>query len=259
MKSNRVVIMLKAFKYLMTELMPFYFRMLFRKQNNIKTLKNKYFGKRCFIVATGPSLSLEDLELIENEYTFSMNSIVKLFDKTEWRPTFYMLQDVFAYKELKPIEQYFNDTKIILANKLYEDSQKTENMFGFNLRPYKDSWLLLCKRVKFSSDPSKYICDGRTITYSIMQMAHYMGFKEIYLLGVDWNYEKGKDNHMKGLSLKHDSADFIENSHDIQMEAMHISYRSAEKYSRKHGFRIYNASRGGNLDVFERVKLEDLF
>ena len=37
---------------------------------------------------------------------------------------------------------------------------------------------------------------------------------------------------------------------------MEIAYEYAEKYSREHGFRIYNATRGGHLEVFERVNLE---
>ena len=37
------------------------------------------------------------------------------------------------------------------------------------------------------------------------------------------------------------------------------AYEIAEQYSREHGFRIYNATRGGALEVFERVNFDDLF
>ncbi len=39
---------------------------------------------------------------------------------------------------------------------------------------------------------------------------------------------------------------------------MEVAYEYAEKYSREHGFRIYNATRGGYLEVFERVNLNDV-
>lgn len=59
------------------------------RYEQIKKYKDIHQRERCFIVATGPSLTLSDLEVLKNEYTFGMNSIVKLFDKTDWRPTYY--------------------------------------------------------------------------------------------------------------------------------------------------------------------------
>lgn len=52
--------------------------------------RNRHYGERVFIVATGPSLSLEDLEKLKNENTISMNSIVNVFSKMDFRPTYYM-------------------------------------------------------------------------------------------------------------------------------------------------------------------------
>src|SRR5690625_3210612 len=48
----------------------------------LRYLKNKHKGEKCFIVATGPSLTIEDLEKLQNEITFSMNSICFAFDET---------------------------------------------------------------------------------------------------------------------------------------------------------------------------------
>ena len=64
--------------------------------NNYKELKkykDAYKGKRCFLIANGPSLKVEDLNLLKGEYTFGCNKIFYLFDKTEWRPTFYCILD----------------------------------------------------------------------------------------------------------------------------------------------------------------------
>ena len=55
----------------------------------IKESKDKYAGKRCFVVATGPSLQISDLDAIKDEYSFAMNSCILALNKTEWRPTFY--------------------------------------------------------------------------------------------------------------------------------------------------------------------------
>ena len=37
-----------------------------------------------------------------------------------------------------------------------------------------------------------------------------------------------------------------------------LAFDTAEKVSRKHNFRIFNATRGGNLESFERCVLEDV-
>ena len=37
-----------------------------------KDIKGKYKGKRCFITATGPSLTVDDLELLRNENKSTM-------------------------------------------------------------------------------------------------------------------------------------------------------------------------------------------
>ena len=40
----------------------------------LRQFKNKHIGQRCFIVATGPSLTIEDVSKLKNEICWSMNS-----------------------------------------------------------------------------------------------------------------------------------------------------------------------------------------
>ena len=44
----------------------------------IKSFKNRYLGKRCFIIGNGPSLTGDDLSSIANEYSFAANKIDNL-------------------------------------------------------------------------------------------------------------------------------------------------------------------------------------
>ena len=37
-----------------------------------------------------------------------------------------------------------------------------------------------------------------------------------------------------------------------------VAYEYAEKFSHENGFRIYNATRGGFLEKFERVDLDEI-
>ena len=72
--------------FIWTEICQFRFQI---PKADMKKYKSIHKGKRCFIVATGPSLTIKDLEMLDGEITFSMNSIVNLYNKTEFRPNYY--------------------------------------------------------------------------------------------------------------------------------------------------------------------------
>ena len=78
-----------------------------------------------------------------------------------------------------------------------------------------------------------------------------MGFKEIYLLGVDCNY-KGKLHFYNSDKLE---KKMINHNEDGMIKC----YRSAKKYADEHGIKIFNATRGGALEVFPRVDFDSLF
>ena len=62
------------------------------KNEKIAQLKDRNAGGRCFIVATGPSLKMEDLDTLnqQGEYSIGVNRIYLAFDKTDWRPDYYV-------------------------------------------------------------------------------------------------------------------------------------------------------------------------
>ena len=74
---------------------------LYRPDKRYVALKNKHEGQRCFIVCTGPSLTLDDVNKLKDEVCFSMNSIFKCYDKTEWRPKYYGISDYRVYRRVK--------------------------------------------------------------------------------------------------------------------------------------------------------------
>lgn len=219
--------------------------------DKIKKYKDLYKGERCFIVATAPSLDYKDLDLIKGEKAFGVNSIVLAYDKTDWRPTFYGLQDKNAYDNLE---------EKILASK----DEIEEMFFGIsskNLTPdvkcpccfYRLNILDHDKRGtkhknKCNKNVENCVYDGHSITYSMMEIAMYMGFKEIILLGVDCDYS-GKQMHF---------ISYTDNKVANASENMYKSYLKMREYAEKNGIRILNASRGWKLDAFECVHLEDV-
>ena len=53
--------------------LPEYFRLKKLLRWNIE-LKGKYFGKRCFILGTGPSIKSQNMRLLRNEFIISLNN-----------------------------------------------------------------------------------------------------------------------------------------------------------------------------------------
>lgn len=91
-----------------------------------------------------------------------------------------------------------------------------------------------------------------------MQLAVYMGFSEIYLLGVDFNYSNNiydPKNHFEGC----DTAKNKIRLNQVYPEITLLAYESCRDFCRKHNVRIFNATRGGKLEVFERKSFDDLF
>lgn len=232
--------------------------------------KNTKSG-RCFIIGNGPSLKIADLEVLRDETTFASNRIYGLFDRTSWRPTYYASQDDGVIQEIK--------------DKLLDVSRQVRHMFlnGNVMRIYP-AQLRKQKNVSFmyirptaegkkgmDIDVPDGIHNGINISYTMIELAIYMGFTEIYLLGIDHHYVTKKNNHgetvldgnspnnyFAGIAPLKYEAKVKEKDLTHLMDESTSAYQNAKAYADAHGIKIYNATRGGYLEVFERVNLDDV-
>lgn len=211
-------------------------------------------GKRCFIVATGPSLRIDDLELLKEkgELCISMNSIFRIFDRTAWRPTYHVMDDckaLNAYNELVdawPVcAKFAGDT-----SKDFWKHPHAENVYCY----HEHYEYYLDRLPKFSEDFSRRSYTGATVTYTCIQLAVYMGFQEIYLLGVDFSYGGQSNGTNYPHFYKEERLQAV--GHVVQVR---LAYQAAKQYTDSHNIKIYNATRGGRLDIFERVDFDCLF
>lgn len=221
----------------------------FYYEPRLERFKNIHQGKRCFIVATGPSLKMEDLDILyqKQEICISVNGIFAAFDKTQWRPDYYMIGDINAITKWK--DEISKEQKIIrfVEENVATVLKKTdENIYQWHaFRDWTDGHM-----PQFSDDFARGTFTGWTITYDgALQLAVYMGFAEIYLLGVDCNYAK---NSYRNYFEEQKESDSL-NHHE---ERMILAYRAAREYTEKRGIRIYNATRGGMLEEFVRVDFD---
>ncbi len=229
-------------------------------------LRNKHLGKRCFIIGNGPSLTAEDLDKLRFEYTFASNKIYLLFDKTMWRPTYYSCEDTLVVEQFADeILNIEKTTKIFPTHFLHfierNDRCHFIDLHYDNNLVENDAW----EERNFSCDLSRGIHWGSTITYSMMQMAAAMGFKEIYLLGLDHQYVLPKKQVHNFYIAEGETNHFCkeyrvpgEKWHAPRLKVLERSYAYAKEACHNVGITIYNASRKSALDIFEKVNLDDI-
>ena len=107
----------------------------------IEEFKNKHLGERCFILATGPSLTVEDVRKLKKEYTFGMNSICMLFDELGWETTYYGVQDRGVFEKLVDKYQKLQDTVLFVGDGIPDSERnKVKSIpFAINYLDHKHS------------------------------------------------------------------------------------------------------------------------
>jgi hypothetical protein len=97
------------------------------------------------------------------------------------------------------------------------------------------------------------------------ELAYYLGILEVYLIGVDHSYQPpAKVDEVNGtvitsrsIDLNHFHPDYFGPGyrwHDPKVQRMEMAYMEAERFFKSHGGVIYNATIGGQLEVFPRVE-----
>lgn len=229
------------------------------KNERIAAMKDQYKGERCFIVATGPSLTMDDLEILHenHEFCISMNSIFKCFADTTWRPDQYVIVDSCAIRiwgeEMQGLDV---KQKFIADSQMYFDYENLEKDWYVYHSVFGRESL---GGDACSEDFSVKAYHSGTITNICIQLAFYLGFSEIYLLGVDFTHQNRKVEHFHEDIIDEDmfyeSGEWIEILYGYSLK----EYQASRKYADNHNIKIYNATRGGELEVFKRVDFDSLF
>ena len=223
----------------------------------LSVFKNLHLGERCFIIGNGSSLAADDLDMLHfrQEKCFGMNGIPLIFNDTAWRPHYYVIEDIKAMDYFSDLICQCNIHEAFIADvnqAFLKRVASREKYHVFHLIGKEFTPNLPC----FSEDFEKGIYTGKTVTYACIQIAAYMGFRKIYLLGIDFDYAEGET-----MQVKHFSERYHMDPKAVNPSAKHeslLAYQSAKNYADTHGIEIYNATRGGALEVFPRVDFDEL-
>ncbi len=232
------------------------------KRNNYDdffySIKGSKIGKRCFIIGNGPSLQAKDLDRLVGEDSFAVNEIHRLFSETQWRPTYYIIMD--RYSKSSPEEIRDVECKYCFLSSYYWRYNKVLRKDAICLHQH---YYMNTNRYEFSTDIRKYVVCAPTVSYAAMQVAAYMGYSEVYLLGFDHSYSFEFDQKGKVVKTGNSSTHFFKDAvqEDIigDVWGMTKAYEAFRDYAKANNILVRNATRGGKLNVFERVDFDALF
>lgn len=237
---------------------------LTKNEKKLLALKNKFKGRRAFIIGNGPSLTKTDIRLLKDEITIGCNGIFLLFKDMGFLPTFYTVEDTLVAEDRAEIINRIRGTlKVFPYDLRYCLKPDGDTVFVNFVRKYRGF-------PKFSSDFSRNVFWGGTVTFLNLQLAYYLGIREVYLIGIDHSYQvPSSAQRRRGaviLSQSDDTNHFHSDYfgpgfryHDPLPERMEVSYEKARSFFEKNGGAIYNATAGGRLEVFERRPFACLF
>ncbi|MCK4795710.1 MAG: motility associated factor glycosyltransferase family protein [Desulfobacteraceae bacterium] len=222
----------------------------------IVAMKDKHQGERCFIIGNGPSLRNTDLSLLKGEVTFGMNRIYLLFDQVGFATTYYVAVNKLV------IEQCAREIASLTCPKFISWHARDEIDFTTDMMFLHSRW----DNATFYTDITKGIWEGATVTYVAMQIAYYLGFHKVILIGVDHSYATQGKPHTtvvsQGGDPNHFDPKYFGKGFRWQLpdlETSELAYRIAKYQFESKDREIVDATIDGKLQVFSKVDYGTLF
>jgi hypothetical protein len=219
-------------------------------------LENAYAGRRGFIIGNGPSLKNTDLTKLKDECTIGMNRIYLLFPELGFPTTFYLSVNDLV------VEQCAADIQALQMPRFV--SWRSRNV----LHPEPNLYFLHTTYTgpKFARNIAGRLWEGATVTYVALQLAYFLGFDPVVLIGVDHSFTtQGKPNTTvtsRGDDPNHFSPAYFGKGFRWQLPDLDTSekaYCMAREAYKKDGRQVLDATVGGKLAVFKKIDYEGLF
>ena len=221
--------------------------------------QDKHRGQRCFIIGNGPSLKQTDLTRLRQETTFGMNRIYLAFPELGFETSYFVCINSLV------IEQCAGDIRQLHMPKFL--SWRSRDLIPPD-NPSEDLIFLhtTYSGPKFAPDVRGRLWEGATVTNVTLQLAYYMGFDPVILIGVDHTYSaQGRPNTTvvsQSDDQDHFNAGYFGKGFRWQLPDLDTSERGywmARRAFDEDGRQVLDATVGGKLTIFPKVDYNSLF
>lgn len=244
-------------------------RFFYLKDKTPYYINNMYEGESCFLFSNGPSITsgYYNLELLKNPgiQIMSVNNGASTLLKIGITPDFWTCVD----EPSRFVRQIWFNSKIIkfvpfcLMNKTLWDNEKwcklntkvrdCSNVVGyFRNGKFEASKFFKTERLNWGCDEQYGGC--RSVLLTAIRILQLLGFKEIFLLGVDMTMSKSNKYHFEEGRTPH----AVRNNKNTYRRFINEYGPEIEKESRKIGFKIYNCNPESRLRCFEFADFHDV-
>lgn len=220
----------------------------------IERMKDLYAGKPMLVVGNGPSLNQTPLEKFSGVPAIGMNKIDLLFERTTWRPSLILTVNSMVVKQHAERFSQLEVPVFVSWKARWLIPRRFRNRIGY-----------FCERAncRFSFDVADGVGSLATVTYAALQFAHYMGANPVVLFGVDHSYGKVSTTYSYEPRVGPDNDHFDPNYFAAgsywgipNLDDSDHAYRMSRAAFEESGRKIYDATIGGKLDVFEKISLD---
>lgn len=219
--------------------------------------RDHHKGQRCFIIGNGPSLRQTDLTLLKGEFTFGLNRIYLLFPELGFKTTYLVSVNDLVLEQCATELRVLDLPKFITWRARRWLSKDPRTIFVDTDYTGPEN---------FTVDSTGRIFEGFTVSYVALQLAYYMGFQEVILVGVDHNFvTHGPANQAivsQGDDPNHFAPNYFGKGFKWQLpdlEGSERAFRLAKATYEAAGRRVWDATVGGKLTVFPKTGYDSLF
>ena len=194
-------------------------------------------AKECIIVGNGPSLKNVSNESLSKVPTFGTNGVLIKFD-----PTYYVAVNPLAIARFAFNIATSKAKKFMIWNEIGVQYELLQSM------PVP----------LFSFNPLEWVYEGHTVTIVCLQLAFFMGYDTVYLVGVDHSYVfEGAPNEarvLQGDDPNHFDPDYFRDSlwNNPDLERSEHAYNLALEAFTDDGRTIVNCSPDSKLEIFSK-------
>lgn len=221
----------------------------------LRAFKDRHLDGRCVIVCNGPSLNNMELGFLRNETVIGLNKIHLGLDRFGFQPDYLVAVNAKVVEQANEAMAMLPAIRFIGARaaKFLPETDRTFHVPVLNAP------------VMFSEDICTGVREGGTVTHAALQIAYFMGFKEVVIIGMDhrFTYEGAphETRFMDGPDTNHFSSDYFRGNYwdNPDLDRSEASYRVARERYEAAGRRIFDATLNGACTVFEKVNYKAYF
>jgi len=220
-----------------------------KKNKNISEVfsSNSLSGKRCFLLAGGPSLKDFDYSILSNEFTIGINKTFMAYSPTinysmDLNFYNYITQPGITQEQRRAFHSWndYEGYKVFLKPKRNEE-------FAEDIYLVND-----LKKKVLSLDIEQGIYSSQNSGFGALMLAIALGCKEIYLLGYDLKISNRTTHWHRGYPKQEPEI------YEKTLKQFMLIFNEFAPFIKENGIEVFNLSRFSALDCFERRSLESV-